>query len=201
MIFIDVKIPWEPGKKLGYAINRAMKTVRDWVLILDHDVFLSLNPHWYEICQNAISQVGHQAGWITCVTNQIGCPLQKADYSIQKYTYNFSKEYDTNDMNKHFELAEIVYQKNKGKVEDITEATRRWKLSGLFILTHKKAYEDVLNKFGLPDNKFIGWDNYYNDRLFELGYTMHLMQDLYIYHGYKRLWKNEGWGKGIVGHE
>jgi len=53
-MFIDVRIPWEPGKKLGYAINRTMETVRGNVLILDHDVFLSLNPHWYQICENAI---------------------------------------------------------------------------------------------------------------------------------------------------
>jgi len=200
-IFIDVKIPWEPNKRLGYAINRAMDTVEDNVLILDHDVFLSLNPHWYQICQNAIDTLKDKKwGWITCITNQIGCPIQKADYSIEKGDFNYSKEYDKNDMNKHFELAEMLYNKNKGKIEDITKIAERWKLSGMFILTNKKAYDDVKKEHGFPNDKFIGWDNYYNDRLLQLGYSLHLMKDLYVYHGYKRLWKNGTWGTGMVGN-
>lgn len=199
-MYIDVRIPWEPGKKLGFAINRMMDTVEDWALILDHDTFISLNPHWYEICLNAIKKVGHNAGWITCTTNQIGCPLQKADYNHAVKDYNYSKKFDTNSMGSHFELGERIYKENKGQVLDITEQAKKWKLSGMFILTHKKAYNDVKEKFGLPDDKFLGWDNYYNDRLLELDYKMYLMQDLYIYHGYKRLWKNEDWGKGIVGY-
>lgn len=194
-MFIDVKIPWEPGKRLGYAINRAMEDVKDWVIILDHDVFISLNPFWYQICQEAIEKVGKDAGWITCVTNQIGCPLQKADYSIQKGTYNYSKDYDTNDMKKHFELAEIIYKRNAGKIEDITKIAKRWKLSGFFILTRKSVYDNVKELCGIPDDKFIGWDNYYNDRLLDLGYKLYLMKSLYVYHGYKRLWKNQQWGK------
>ena len=194
-IFIDVKIPWQPGKKLGYAINRAMETVQSWVLILDHDVFLSLNPYWYDICINAIKKVGQTAGWITCTTNQIGCPLQKADYNHAKKDYNYSSEYDTHDFRRHFELSEEIYKRNKGKVLDITDQARRWKLSGFFILTNAHVYYHVKKKFGLPNDKFLGWDNYYNDRILELGYKIFLMQDLYVFHGYKRLWKNKEWGK------
>jgi len=192
---IDIVIPFEPEERLGFAINRIMKKIDSWVLILDHDVLVSLNPHWYEICQNAIVKIGNKAGWITCVTNQIGCPLQKVDYSIKKKDYCYSKEYDTNDIEKHYELAEIIYKKNKREIVDITGISKRWNLSGFFILTHKKAYNDVKDKFGLPDNKFIGWDNYYNARLLELGYRIYLMRDLYCYHGYKRLWKNKEWGQ------
>lgn len=192
---IDVIIPWEPDKKLGYAINRSMEKIEDWVLILDHDVFLSLNPHWYQICLDAIEKVGHQAGWITCTTNKIGCPLQKADYNLIKKDYNYDNRFDSKNMDIQFELAEMLYKKNGNQIADITEQAKRWKLSGLFILTHKKAYNDVKEKFGFPDNKFIGWDNYYNDRLLELGYKLYLMKGLYIYHGYKRLWKNKEWGQ------
>jgi len=199
MSFIDVKIPFEPGKRLGYAISRAMETVEDWVLILDHDVLVSLNPYWYQICQRAINEVGEDAGWITCVTNKIGCPLQKADYSIEGGDYRYNKDYDSRTMDMHFALAEELYKNNCGKIKDITEIAKRWKLSGFFILTRKKVYMDVKEKCGLPDDKFLGWDNYYNDRLLALGYKLYLMQDLYVYHGYKRLWKNTDWGKGIVG--
>lgn len=199
-MFIDVRIPYEPGKRLGYAINRMMETVEGWCVILDHDVFLSLNPHWYEICQNAIKQVGEDAGWITCCTNKIGCPLQKADYSIEKSDYNYRKDYDSTSMDMHFALAEELYKNNKGKIKDITEIAKRWKLSGLFILTHRDVYDCIKNRHGFPDDKFLGWDNYYSDRLIEEEYKLYLMQDLYVYHGYKRLWKNSDWGKGIVGN-
>jgi len=194
-MFIDVKIPFEPGKKLGYAVNRAMETVEGWVLILDHDVFLSLNPFWYQICLNAIAAVGHNAGWITCSTNAIGCPLQKADFSLKKMEFLFNKKFDSSNMNDHFSLAQEIYREHQGKVINITEEARRHKLSGLFILTHKNVYDRVKNKFGMPDSKFIGWDNYYNDRILELDYQIYLMKDLYVYHGYKRLWKNESWGE------
>lgn len=194
-MFIDTRIPFEPGKRLGLAINRAMETVEDWCLILDHDVFISLNPFWYQICQNAINEVGEDAGWITCCTNQIGCPLQKADYSIEKGDYNYRKDYDSKDMNMHFALAEELYKNNKGKIKDITEIAKRWKLSGFFILTRREVYDEAKEIFGFKDDKFIGWDNYYSDRLIELGYKLYLMQDLYVFHGYKRLWKNEEWGK------
>ena len=194
-MFIDVKIPWEPGKKLGYAINRSMDTVDGWVLILDHDVFLSLNPLWYKICQNAIEKVGNDAGWLTCSTNAIGCPLQKADFSHKQMEFLYSKRFDSSNMNDHFNIAQEIYRKHQGEVIDITESAKRHKLSGLFILTHKTVYDRVKSMFGFPDNKFLGWDNYYNDRLIDLGYRLYLMKDLYVYHGYKRLWKKEEWGK------
>ena len=196
---IDVRIPWEPGKRLGFAINRAMDTVRDWVLILDHDVFLSLNPNWYEICQNAIEKVGHGAGWITCTTTNIGNPSQKAAFNIDPNDFPYMPNFGTTDIDMHFKLAQDIYRANKGKVVDITELSKKRKLSGFFILTHKTAYEKVKKNYGLPDDKFLGWDNYYADRLMNCGYKLYIMKDLYVWHGYRRLWKNPSWGKGIVG--
>jgi len=185
-MFIETIVPYEPNYQLGFAITRAMQKIDNWVLILDQDVFLSLNPHWYNICLAAIEKYGYSAGWITCVTNAIGCPLQKARH----------EKMGSDCMAHHFQIAEDIYKANKGKTVDITEESKHWRLSGLFILTHKKAYFDVKEKFGIPDNKFIGWDNYYNLRLVVLGYKIISMQDLYVYHGYKRLWKNAEWGKG-----
>ena len=173
---IDVRIPWEPGKRLGFAINRAMDTVRDWVLILDHDVFLSLNPNWYEICQNAIEKVGHRAGWITCTTTNIGNPSQKAAFNIDPNDFPYMPNFGTTDIDMHFKLAQDIYRANKGKVVDITELSKKRKLSGFFILTHKTAYEKVKKNYGLPDDKFLGWDNYYADRLMNCGYKLYIMK-------------------------
>jgi len=194
-MYIETIVPYEPEKKLGYAIKRAFKKVENWALVLDHDVFVSLNPLWYEICMNAISKMWYQAGWIACSTNQIGCPLQKADYNFEIENYNYSKKYDTNDMTNHFEIAEKIYKERKGQIKDITEQAKKHPLSGFFMLTHKQTFDEVMSKFDLSDNKFIGFDTWYCARLIDLGYKIYIMRDLYVYHGYKRLWKNKEWGK------
>ena len=95
-MYIDVRIPWEPGRRLGYACNRMMKTVEDWVLILDWDVLL-LNVNWYDMCLKAIEKVGHNAGLISFLTKRIGCPLQKAGVLktpiILQYTWNMLNDF------------------------------------------------------------------------------------------------------------
>lgn len=171
-MFIDVRIPWEPERKLGYAFNRMMKSVEGWVLVLDWDVML-LSINWYDICINAIEKVGRYAGLISCLTNKIGCPLQKY------------KECPPNDdIELHSICAKSLEIQNKGNMIDVTD--RPWKLSGMFFLTNK----DVYDKIGpVPDDKFIGMDNWYHDRVKEAGFRIYIMTDLYVYHGYKRLWK------------
>ena len=57
---MDMVIPYRPGN-LGAAYNEAMAKADDWVLFLDDD-FLLLNPKKYDICIDAIRQVGHKAG-------------------------------------------------------------------------------------------------------------------------------------------
>ena len=169
--WIDVRIPWEPGRRLGYAFNRAMATVEDWILILDYDVLI-LNVHWYDICLRTIKRFGHSAGLISCMTNEIGCPLQRDNHAKSQ------------DMNWHFARAAEVSRTREGEVQDVTES--QFKLSGLFFLTHREAWE----KTGpVPPEKFIGVDNWYDARIREQGYKTLVMRDLYVYHGYKRQWK------------
>lgn len=170
-MYIDVRIPWEPGRRLGYACNRMMKTVEDWALILDWDVML-LNVNWYDICLSAINKVGHDAGLISCVTNRIGCPLQKQPC------------HDTDDLAYHYTLADEVAKTHAGILEDVTDKPN--KLSGLFFLTHREAWDKV---GGVPDEKFIGMDNFYHDRIKEAGYHVYIMRDLYVFHNYRRQWK------------
>lgn len=172
-MFIDVRIPWEPGKRLGYACNRMFKTVEDWGLILDWDVTL-LNINWYDLCLNAIEQVGHNAGLISCVTNRIGCPLQKV-----------GKQYPDNDsISLHSIIAHECSMSNAGEIEDVTDSPH--KLSGMFFLTRRKVWDEV---GGVPDDKFLGMDNYYHDRVKEAGYRIYVMRNLYVFHNYRRQWK------------
>ena len=170
---IDVGIPWEPGQQLGLAINRFMAKVDDWALILDWDVGL-VNVHWYDLCQRTIDTVGHSAGLITCMTNRIGCPLQRDTTAPC-----------SDIMDEHRMHALRAQRDRAGVVDDITNQSR-WKLSGFFYLTHREVWDKI---GGAPPNKFLGFDNWYHDRVREAGYRVLIMRDLYVYHGYRRQWK------------
>jgi GT2 family glycosyltransferase len=171
-MYIDVRIPWEPGKQLGAACNRMFKTVEDWGLILDWDILL-LNIDWYDLCIEAIKKVEHDAGLISCLTNRIACPSQKY----------ISPESNLDDIGAQMALSKTIQKNNSGKILDVTNLPH--KLSGMFFLTRRKVWDEV---GGVPDNKFLGMDNYYHDRVKAAGYHIYVMQDLYIFHNYRRQW-------------
>ena len=170
---IPVLIPYVPNGKIGKAYNDAMKLVSDWVLFIDHDILLGLNPYWYEICNNAIAKIGYQGGWFTCFTNRIGCSLQKAPNIDQA----------SNDIKYHQKYAQNLYRNNRGKISDVTDVVEK-RFSGMFILTHKKAWQDA---GGFPEDiGFFGVDCDYYSRLKKAGYRTYVMKDLYVYHAYFR---------------
>lgn len=166
--FIDVRIPYEPGPHLGKAYNRAMKTVKDWVLFIDHDVFVHLNPQWYEICQQAIKQVGHEAGFITCMTNRIGTPMQRK-----------SPPYETDDIREHMGIAKDLWGEFGTTLQEIPSSDPPF--SGFFILTHRKAWDAV---GGVVDG-FYGVDNDLSWKMDKAGYKRYIMKGLYVYHVYR----------------
>jgi len=166
-------IPYSPGNHLGFAYNEAMAAyVKDWVLFIDHDLLL-VNPHWFDICRNAINSLGHEAGWITCYTNRINCKYQIAP-DIDKKNDNIRY---------HREYAKNLYIKNKGSLKDVTDA-KNCRFSGFFMLTHKKAWE-AAGKFNERCGLF-SVDVQYSTALKSRGYRLYVMQDLYVYHAYFR---------------
>lgn len=165
--FIDVRIPFEPGKQLGFAYNRAMQTVSDWVLFLDHDVLL-VNPDWYAICQKTITRVGHKAGFITCVTNRISNSHQQAGSC------------PNDDIKKHIGTAKSLYEVYKDRLHEMT--IKDSPFSGFFILTHKQAWKDA---GGFKDG-FLGVDNAYYHDIIKANYNVYIMPELYVYHIYRR---------------
>jgi len=172
--YIDVRIPWEPNKRLGYACNRMFKTVSNWGLILDWDVFL-LNVNWYDLMLNAIKKVPN-AGLISCRTSRIYCPLQK--YDIPRA--------DTDNIATHINISETVEQNYSGSIVDVTDYP--YQLSGFLFLTRRKVWDEV---GGVPDDMFLGMDNEYSLRVKMAGYRIYIMQDLYVFHNYKRQWKED----------
>lgn len=174
---IQVCIPYAPNQALGTACNAIMQRAEDWVLFLDHDVLL-LNPNWYMMCEKAINEVVHKAGIITCMTNRIGCPIQRETVE------------DTDNLAYHWGIAKSLYNKHGSTVKDITVETRP--LSGFFMLTHRKAWEQV----GGFCEKFLGMDTQYFGKLRDAGYRFYLLPGLYCYHAYKRFWKTGDFALG-----
>jgi GT2 family glycosyltransferase len=168
-------IPYKPDN-LGAAYNEVMEKAADWVLFLDHDI-LTLNPNWYKICMNAIKNLGHKAGFISCLTNRIGCHWQKAT------NYDIGVDLDNDDIEYHIKKAKEIDQKHHGQ---IYEPGPHGPLSGFFILTHKQAWKDA---GGFKDG-FLTVDNDYDEKIKAAGYKRYILKDLYYYHVYtkKGLW-------------
>jgi GT2 family glycosyltransferase len=175
-IYLPVVIVYAPGQRVGYAYNREMRRIDDWVVFIDYDVLL-LNPHWYDICVNAIDQVGRDAGWITCYTNRIGCRTQALGID----------DVESHDIQYHKEIAKHMYASKRGSIRDITKVTGQ--LSGMFIMTNKRAWEAV---GGFKESGFYGVDNDYSRRLRHKGFKLYLMEDLYVYHSYFRYVLKDG---------
>lgn len=170
---LEIRIPFDSDRNhLGRAYNEAMTTVSDWVLFIDHDVFL-VNPNWHKICLKAIEKFGHTAGWLSCRTNRIACPHQ--------LWYN---EAEGDDLKKHLEIAFERAESQKGIYTDVTDLGF---LSGFFILTHKEAWQ----KSGGFVEGFLGVDNNYHISLKNAGYKILVMEELYCYHRYGRYWQEQ----------
>jgi len=171
MIKIDVRIPFEPGGKLGQDYNRIMnETSHDWVLFVDHDVLLATNLHWYYICQQAIQNYSDAALFI-CYTNNIGCKYQKHKEAPK-----------TSNLNKHRIFAKSLFLKNQyncKKIEVFAQTGKKKYLSGFFLLLSKMAWEMIGGFVGAGMYKE---DNYLHKRLDEYRLPIYLIEGLYCYH-------------------
>lgn len=164
---IDVVVPWHDGN-LGEAYNRIMRKARGWVCFLDHDV-MQMHPDWYRILKRAVNQLGKRAGWISGVTNAIGCPPQLSKGSPAGH-----------DILAHRRHAVLCYQEYGEAAWEIPNGDRAL-LSGFMILTHREAWE-AAGRF--PDG-FLGVDNTYDLRLQQAGYKRYVLPGLYLYHTYR----------------
>lgn len=165
---IDVRIPYSEEKNLGREYNRILETTdSDWVLFLDHDVFLALNRNWYEVCANTIKQ--HCPALATCWTNKGGSALP---WLVQPDSQTF-------DLKKHEAIAQDVYVKHGMSVTPIEKAT------GFFMLVNRSVWKDV---GGFPGKGVVQEDWQYCKKLTDAGQTILRMDGLYVYHMKARSW-------------
>ena len=175
--YIPIQSPYEVND-LGKAYNRIMSESKSpWVLILDHDVYVSLNPHWYEICLRAANKVNLKVGWITCVTNRIGRPWQKVGGAPK-----------SDNLAEHAVFAMQQFKKGYDAVTDVSHK----ELSGFFILTNKYAWKTV-GGFHEGPGSFYHLDTAYSRALRKHGFKMYVLNYLYVYHAYrnKTFWLKE----------
>lgn len=183
---IEVHIPYDHTgeKNLGRVYNEIMENARfDNILFVDHDVYLRLNPNWYQMCNSYANSIGAgKWGWITCWTNRIGCRWQRMR-GVDRAGENLYP---------HREIARRIWRKwgkFGGRITVIDpKANFESGLltdypSGFFMLTNKRAWADV---GGFEEGMFEKTDTKYGMALAKKGWEFVRLDGLYVYHAYDR---------------
>jgi len=180
---IEAKIPYGLDGDLAGAYNKAMESSKsDWVLLLDHDIFLSCNPHWYEILHEAVHLVNDKVGLITCVSNprhNRNKGTQWADITI-----------NSSNLDDHIEKAAFpLYQKYGITLRQV----HTHKVAGFFMLVRKFVWDKIRFRSVGKGVDLIDWD--FCDRLLKKGYQIYELPGLYVYH--RRDVRLLNWGKPV----
>jgi GT2 family glycosyltransferase len=163
LVKIDVRIPFRPGGQLGAEYNHIMnETNCDWVLFLDHDLFLC-NPHWYLICQTVIAKYGKTAGMFSCRTNHLGKTIQRDGNAPQN-----------DHLGEHIDYATEIFKTHQYQCTECTD-----KFSGMFFLIKKFAWEKVN---GFPGVGIFKEDWDFSRKLLIAGFKLWRIDGLYVYH-------------------
>lgn len=160
---IEVHIPYALDGDLAREYNTTVHNANtDWVLLLDHDVFVSLNPLWYRMCIDAVNSVGNSVGMITCV-----------EYGRNGFDLEVP---NVGDIDTQIQYAKELYRKYGNELVEVENYRR----AGFFMLVRK----DIVDRFpflsqGKGVNKI---DHDFCRRITEAGYRIMIMKGLYVYH-------------------
>lgn len=174
-MWIDVQIPYEPNRKIANAYNRALERgVSNWVLFLDHDVFLC-NPYWYEMCLRAVRYLRKdpQAAMVTCYAG--GQRLKRV----------LKKGEPLDSIAEHITIAEHLYKEHGNALEKVESS-----VPGFFMLLNREIAREI--RFIQKERSINNVDKIFCQRLLAANYHIYRMKGLYIYHrrGMKHLqWK------------
>jgi len=167
IMWVDVSIPFSEDGMLADAYNRALEnSTAEWVLFLDHDVFLATNPRWYKMCLQAIKNVESDPT-VACITCEANPKRPHRHYRHNKKVVD--------DINKHIELAKHCYKQHG---DDLIEMDRY--ATGYFMLLNRKVVKEIgFRQMNRTINKI---DVDFGTRLREKGYKVYKMLGLYVYH-------------------
>ena len=168
MANIHTLAPFSLSKNLGAAYNDAIRRfdADDWLIVKDTDV-LFLTPdtarHIHEYTQRY-----PDAGLLTCYTNRVANREQLLG----------GRFLNIDNMRYHLSMAKIQ-ERNLYQVKVLERP-----ISG-FVMVIKKATWDLVQ---FSENmKCLGVDNDYDERLRAAGFSILLMQGVYVWHTYRFL--------------
>jgi len=175
LMWIDVNIPYDEKGRLALAYNRALEQgSSEWVLFLDHDVFLC-NPFWYEMCLEAVRAINFDSkvAFITCK-----CGGEHHARTMRK------NGVPTDKLEMYITESETHYHQYGNMLQRVHEPA-----AGFFMLLNRKIAKQI--GFVQQKESINNIDQDFGDRLLSAGYHIYLMPGLYIYHrrGMKHLKK------------
>ena len=188
-MWIEAKVPYAYRETLADAYNRAMKTSKaNWVLLLDHDIFLASNIHWYKILLKGIKQVDvNKTGLITCVTSGRGSLPQGSNVTEEKVRHP--------DIRIHLQEADRLYKKYGTEVKEINS----YHIAGFFMLINKSVWEKIKFSSEASNNGIDKIDHDYCRKLLNNEYKIYVMPGLYVYHMRYRWTTKRGTNHGKTG--
>ena len=165
---IIIVTPFSFEKNLGKAYNEAMNLLPsddDWAIITDIDILFMDNKAPFHF-KKAI-ELFPETGIFTCPANRTG-------RGQQKYKGELSK--DANIIN-HRKIA--IKEAEKFRVKDITEP-----IAGYIMAIRKGVWKSV---GGFKEAEILGIDLDFSKKVMAAGYTIKLIESVYIFHYYRLL--------------
>jgi len=163
---IDVKIPYSENEDLAEAYNRALEeSTADWVLFLDHDVFLC-NPKWYDMCLAAIKtlEVDPKAACVGCAC---GGEHHKRTMEGEGVPTSLLDTYIAESISRYHEFGNMLQKKHRHT-------------TGYFLLLNRAIA--LATGFRQIKKSVNNIDKDFGNRLIKGGYNIYHMPGLYIYH-------------------
>lgn len=164
---VTVHVAYGLTPELGKVYNELMeKAQTEWVLFLDHDLFIC-NPHWYRLTCLA-TQACEGAGLISAVCNRLA-----ADRHNQ---LNLPSK-DSDNLADHCSHAKWLYETFGHTFIAVPPSDPPF--SGFYILTNKTAWKTV---GGFKETGFLGVDDHYSGKIASFGFQRYIIPGLYFYH-------------------
>jgi len=166
---IEIKIPYSETGQLADAYNLALtEGTSEWVLFLDHDVFLCCNPRWYHMCLQAVETLKKdpKAACIACIA---GGEWHKKKKKNRTSVYNDRIQF-------HIENAKKAYQQYGN-----TLVRREKHVTGFFLLVNRKIASEI-GFVQIRPGSIYNIDIDFGNRVLEAGYHNYTMPGLYVYH-------------------